>query len=156
MIWSIERSFLSRIDEFPKWSVSFGPLSTPATSADRSRTIEDDIGSGNHGEFTMNMKRLLFLWTGGLRARVGEARAHFLIIHIGPIAEGGRSAEVTFGEKAGDGDAKFVDKIASTKLWVQTTPGEFARSNPARPATGSRLTCRLRGRLPWSVNASTA
>ena len=54
-----------------------------------------------------------------------EARAHFLFVRIGPVAEGGRSAEVYFSEYARAGDPRFVPKLAHTKLWVQTTPGEF-------------------------------
>jgi hypothetical protein len=54
-----------------------------------------------------------------------EAHAHFLFIHIGPPAEGGRAAEVYFSEQATAGDPRFVDKIAGTRLWMQTTPGKF-------------------------------
>src|SRR5262245_42866439 len=52
-------------------------------------------------------------------------RAHFLFIYIGPVAEGGRSAEVYFSESAQAGDPTFIDKIANTQLWLQSTPGEF-------------------------------
>ena len=54
-----------------------------------------------------------------------QAHAHFLFIRIGPQAEAGRSAEVFFSEQAEAGDPKFVAKIAHTKLWIQTRPGEF-------------------------------
>ena len=40
-------------------------------------------------------------------------------------AEAGRSAEVYFSEQAEAGDPRFVAKMAHTKLWVQTRPGEF-------------------------------
>ena len=62
-----------------------------------------------------------------------QARAHFLFIRIGPQAEAGRSAEVFFSEQAEAGDPKFVAKIAHTKLWIQTRPGEF-RELPVRQA----------------------
>ena len=56
-----------------------------------------------------------------------EARAHFLFVRVGPMAEGGRSAEVYFSEQAEAGDPKFVDKIAGTTLWATTRPGVFTR-----------------------------
>jgi Protein of unknown function (DUF3386) len=60
-----------------------------------------------------------------LLSLAGQAGAHFLFIRIGPQAEAGRSAEVFFSEQAEAGDPKFVAKIAHTKLWIQTRPGEF-------------------------------
>ncbi len=54
-----------------------------------------------------------------------QASAHFLFIRIGPQAEAGRSADLFFSEQAEAGDPKFVAKIAHTKLWIQTRPGEF-------------------------------
>ncbi len=60
-----------------------------------------------------------------LLSLASQARAHFLFIRIGPQAEAGRSAEVFFSEQADAGDPKFVAKIAHTKLWIQTKPGEF-------------------------------
>ena len=51
--------------------------------------------------------------------------AHFLFVKIGEFAEGGRSAEVFFSEQAKAGDPRFIPKIAHTKLWIQTKPGEF-------------------------------
>jgi hypothetical protein len=54
-----------------------------------------------------------------------EARAHFLFIWLGPQAEAGRSAEVYFSEQAEAGDSRFIAKVAHTKLWAQTRPGEF-------------------------------
>jgi hypothetical protein len=73
-----------------------------------------------------------------------EARAHFLFIRIEPMAEGGRWAEVYFSDQAEAGDPKFVDKIASTQLWVQTAdaPGRF------RPLTVHKAADRLRAALP--------
>src|SRR5580700_4557069 len=77
-----------------------------------------------------------------LLSRATHARAHFLFIRIGPQAEAGRSAEVFFSEQAEAGDPKFVAKIAHTKLWIQTRPGEF-RELPVRQAAD-----RLRAALP--------
>jgi Protein of unknown function (DUF3386) len=73
-----------------------------------------------------------------------EARAHFLFIHIGPPAEAGRSAEVFFSEQAEAGDSKFVERIAQTQLWMQTSPGDF------QPLTTTKATDRLRAHLPAS------
>lgn len=53
------------------------------------------------------------------------AQAHFLFVRITPMAEAGRSAEVYFSEQAEAGDPRFVEKIAHTKLWMQTEPGKF-------------------------------
>ncbi len=77
-----------------------------------------------------------------------QARAHFLFIRIEPQAEAGRSAEVFFSEQAEAGDPKFVAKIAHTKLWVQTRPGEF-RELPLRQAAD-----RLRAALPADRSVS--
>ena len=84
---------------------------------------------------------LLILATCALPA---EARAHFLFIHIGPPAEGGRAAEVFFSEYADAGDPKFIGKVAATQLWLQTTPGEF---QPLRTHQGPD---RLRALVPPS------
>ena len=73
-----------------------------------------------------------------------EARAHFLFAKVGPMAEGGRSAEVYFSDKAEAGDPKFVDKIASTRLWAQAAPGEF------RPLDVRKGVDRLHAHLPAS------
>jgi len=54
-----------------------------------------------------------------------SADAHFLFVRILPPAEGGRYAEVYFSDQADAGDPRFIDKIASTKLWLQTKPGSF-------------------------------
>ena len=54
-----------------------------------------------------------------------RAEAHFLFARVLPAAEGGRAAEVYFSELAQAGDARFIDKIANTRLWLQQTPGTF-------------------------------
>ena len=69
-----------------------------------------------------------------LLSLTSQARAHFLFIRVGPQAEAGRSAEVFFSEQAEAGDPKFVAKIAQTRLWIQTRPGEF-RELSVRQAT---------------------
>ena len=71
-----------------------------------------------------------------------QSHAHFLFIRIGTQAEAGRSAEVYFSEQAEAGDPRFIPKVAHTKLWVQTTPGEF------HPLPVQRSTDRLRAPLP--------
>lgn len=68
-----------------------------------------------------------------------QARAHFLFIRIGSQAKTGRSAEVFFSEQAEAGDPKFVDKIAHTRLWLQTRPGEF-RELPVQRAADRLIT----------------
>src|SRR5262245_37331621 len=73
-----------------------------------------------------------------------NAHAHFLFIHIGPPAAGGRSAEVYFSEVAQAGDPTFIDKIAHTELWVQKKPGEFNAIRVHKAAD------RLRAILPAS------
>ncbi|MCI0352608.1 MAG: hypothetical protein L0Z53_24575, partial [Acidobacteriales bacterium] len=75
-----------------------------------------------------------------------DTHAHFLFVRILPPAEGGRFAEVYFSELAEAGDPRFIEKIAHTQLWLQTTPGKFeplaVRPTPDRlrahlPTTGS-------------------
>jgi len=68
---------------------------------------------------------LAVLLAAGMSLAAVEAQAHFLFTRIGPHAEGGRRVSVFFSENATAGDPKFVDKIAGTQLWVQTTPGKF-------------------------------
>jgi hypothetical protein len=85
---------------------------------------------------------VLVLSAWGLVA--AEARAHFLFIRILPPAEAGRFAEVYFSEKAEAGDPRFIDKIVSTRLWVQTAAGKF---EALRVHKG---TDRLRAPLPFS------
>lgn len=72
------------------------------------------------------------------------ARAHFLFVRIRPAAEAGRAAEVYFSEYAEAGDPRFVDKVAATRLWLQSTPGEF------RPLEARKAHDRLRAPLPAS------
>ena len=55
--------------------------------------------------------------------RAASAEAHFLFVRVLPAAEAGRFAEVYFSDQADAGDPRFIDKIAHTKLWVQTKPG---------------------------------
>ena len=69
----------------------------------------------------------------------GEARAHFLFLRIGPMAEAGRSAEVYFSDRMEAGDPKFVDKIAGTTLWAQAGPGEFRPLAPRKGADRLRV-----------------
>jgi hypothetical protein len=73
-----------------------------------------------------------------------EARAHFLFIHVGPPAEGGRAAEVYFSEQATAGDPRFVDKIAGAELWVQAAPGKFQELHTQKASD------RLRALVPVS------
>src|SRR5437660_7552370 len=90
----------------------------------------------------MNPARLL-LSAAAFGALVGgEARAHFLFIHVGPPAEAGRSAEVYFSERAEAGDPRFIDKVAHTQLWAQTAPGQF------EPLKVHKAADRLRAHLP--------
>ncbi len=82
---------------------------------------------------------------GLLAAR--EAQAHFLFVRIGPMAEGGRSAEVYFSDQAEAGDPKFVDRIASTRLWLQAEPGEFTELVLQKEADHLRATVPASGSL---------
>jgi len=77
-----------------------------------------------------------------------EARAHFLFVKVGPMAEGGRSAEVYFSEKAEAGDPRFVDKVSGTALWLQTRPGTFERLRVTKGVD------RLRAALPAGASLS--
>src|ERR1051325_5362853 len=76
---------------------------------------------------------------------VGTSNAHFLFVRLVPPAEAGRFAEVYFSDQADAGDPRFIDNIASTKLWLQAKPGSFealtVRQTPDRlrafiPASG--------------------
>ena len=71
-----------------------------------------------------------------------SAQAHFLFARILPPAEGGRAAEVYFSEKADAGDPRFIDKVAATRLWLQTSPGEVRELPVTKGAD------RLRAHLP--------
>ena len=73
-----------------------------------------------------------------------SVHAHFLFVRILPPAEGGRAAEVYFSELAEAGDTRFVDKIAHTQLWLQSTPGKFI------PLKVLKAPDRLRAWLPYS------
>ncbi|WP_422923666.1 DUF3386 family protein [Singulisphaera sp. PoT] len=77
-----------------------------------------------------------------------ETRAHFLFIRISPMAEAGRTADVFFSEQAEAGDPKFVDKIAGTKLWLQSKPGVF------EPLMVRKGVDRLRASIPSSGSLS--
>jgi hypothetical protein len=92
----------------------------------------------------MNLQRGLLGLAVAMALGGAEARAHFLFIRIGPMAEAGRSAEVYFSAQAEAGDPKFVGKITQTKLWVQTSPGQF------EPLAVHALADRLRATLPAS------
>src|SRR5438874_4157850 len=72
------------------------------------------------------------------------ASAHYLFIRVRPPAEGGRFAEVYFSDQADAGDPRFIDKIAHTKLWLQTKPGAF------EPLTVHKTPDRLRALVPSS------
>ena len=91
----------------------------------------------------MTAKR--FFWASLVLCLASQpVSAHFLFVRITPPAEAGRAAEVTFSDNAQAGDATFVDKIAQTKLWVQTTPGSFEE------LAVNKATDRLRSPLPGS------
>jgi hypothetical protein len=87
-------------------------------------------------------RSLLLVSLGLLTAT--PARGHFLFIRITPPAEGGRRAEVYFSDKAQAGDPRFVDRIASTRLWLQAKPGVF------QPLTVRAADDRLRAVVPPS------
>ena len=82
-----------------------------------------------------------------LGALVCTLCSHFLFIRIGPMAEGGRSAEVYFSEQAEAGDPKFVDKIAGhAALAPDRPPGSSSRSTVRQGApTGSGRRCPASG-----------
>lgn len=74
----------------------------------------------------------------------GSAHAHFLFVRILPQAEGGRFSEVYFSDVADAGDARFIEKIAGTRLWLQTKPGAFESLTVQKSAD------RLRAMVPGS------
>jgi hypothetical protein len=92
----------------------------------------------------MNPRRLLLAGLAAWLLLGSPARAHFLFIRIGPPAEAGRAAEVFFSEQAEAGDPRFIDKIAHTRLWVQSVPGKF------QPLPVVKAADRLRAHLPAS------
>jgi hypothetical protein len=91
---------------------------------------------------SMKTRRLILLSVGLLILAASSARAHFLFIHIGPPAEGGRVVEVYFSEQAEAGDPRFVEKIAHTRLWMQTAAGQLQELKAHKGAD------RLRAYLP--------
>lgn len=92
-----------------------------------------------------------FLWALALSASFAtQAHAHFLFVRVLPPAEGGRAAEVYFSELAEAGDPRFVDKIAHTQLWLQTTPGKF------EPLKVHKAPDRLRAWLPYAGSVVVA
>ncbi len=97
----------------------------------------------------LSASRIAIAGAFALSLGLGEqARAHFLFIRVGPMAEGGRSADIFFSEQAEAGDPKFVDKIEGTALWLQTRPGIFT------PLTVRKGTDRLRASVPPSGSLS--
>src|SRR5205807_6772673 len=82
-----------------------------------------------------------------LLAGAAAADAHFLFIRIRPPAEGGRHAEVYFSDQADAGDPRFIDKIAHTKLWLQTRPGAFEPLNVQQTPDRLRALVPSRGSL---------
>jgi Protein of unknown function (DUF3386) len=92
----------------------------------------------------MTPRRSLALAFVALALIATTSRAHFLFCRITPMAEAGRAVEVTFSDRAGEGDPTFVDKIMKTKLWVQVKPGEF------RQLEMKRAPDRIRAILPVS------
>src|SRR6516162_5026740 len=90
----------------------------------------------------------LFIMAATLTALLGiPAQAHFLFVRILPPVEGGRAAEVYFSELAEAGDSRFIDKIAHTQLWLQSTPGKFD------PLKVQKASDRLRAWLPYTGSA---
>jgi uncharacterized GH25 family protein len=79
-------------------------------------------------------------------AVVTAARGHFLFIAVTESADGKRAAEVYFSDTAEAGDADFIDKIAGTRLWLQTKPGEF------QPLVINKGKDRLTAALPGDKN----
>jgi hypothetical protein len=96
----------------------------------------------------MRCPRWLLAWVVACALGGPEARAHFLFIKIGPVAEGGRSAEVYFSEQAEAGDPRFIAKVAQTKLWAQSKPGEFLPLDVRQGAD------RLRAALPGTASVA--
>ena len=97
----------------------------------------------------MNMRRYVVLGVLLSATLPAEAGAHFLFVRVGPPAERGRRVEVFFSEQADAGDPQFVAKIAHTRLWAQTAPGEFREMRPR--AAEDRLIARAPGAAGWSA-----
>ncbi len=90
----------------------------------------------------MLRQRLMGLALVWLLAPSVSAHAHFLFIRIGEPAEAGRTVEVYFSEKAEAGDPRFIKKVASAALTLQTALGKF------QPLTVRQGADRLRAYLP--------
>lgn len=90
----------------------------------------------------MLLRRIFLLVIGFGALSSSQAQAHFLFLRILPPAEGGRAAEVYFSELAEAGDPRFVNKIAKTELWLQSSPGRFV------PLKVHKATDRLRAWVP--------
>src|SRR5262249_24597573 len=73
----------------------------------------------------MTARRLLVLASLAWAFVSTQAQAHFVFINTRPPAEAGRVAEIYFNDSATAGDPKLIDKIAHTKLWLRTGPGQF-------------------------------
>src|SRR5262249_53772349 len=94
----------------------------------------------------MIARRLLILSAAVWTFSNTQGRAHFVFINIRPPAEAGRVAEIYFNDSATPGDAKLIDKIVHTRLWVQDGHGKFRELKVHKaadrfrvfvPATGS-------------------
>src|SRR5262245_1109239 len=97
----------------------------------------------------MKPHRLMIAATLALTV-VSTTHGHFLFVRVLPPAEGGRAAEVYFSELAEAGDTRFIDKIAHTNLWLQTTPGKF------EPLKVLKATDRLRAWVPYGGSLMVA
>jgi hypothetical protein len=86
----------------------------------------------------------LFSVLAAILLTASPGSAHFLFVRILPPAEAGRFAEVVFSDKPDQGDPNFIDKISTTKLWLQQEPGRF------EPLTTVKTSDRLRALLPTS------
>src|SRR5262249_18418674 len=121
---SVDRSHTTAEDQKPPFTApDRAPRGEPLLA-----TEAVERGHTKRRSFTMN--RIGRRVGGGIVAiaamgLAAQAHAHFLLIRVGPQAEAGRSAEVYFSEQAEAGDPRFIAKVAHTKLWVQTRPGEF-------------------------------
>ena len=99
-------------------------------------------------ESPMRRHALLMIVSLAGLVHADAAHGHFLFIRIGAHAEAGRTVEVFFSERAEAGDPRFIEKVATTKLSVQSPPGKF------RPLKVRRGTDRLRACLPSSGSVS--
>jgi hypothetical protein len=106
-----------------------------------SRSPDRQPKSKSKGD-SMKTRGVILLSVGLWILAVSSARAHFLFIHIGPPAEAGRAVEVYFSEQAEAGDPRFIEKIAHTRLWMQTASGQLQEVKTHKGAD------RLRAYLP--------